>query len=729
MGTPKIGSTLSCSTGSWAGNPNIYAYAWLRDGSQIAGQDTSTYVVQSADWGRSLSCEVTAANSGGEYVLGGLASGAYRVQFDSGEANYVSQYFSGQLSTWMATPVSVTAPAMTSGVNGVLSVGGEITGTVLAADSGAPVVHIRVCADDPEVDSGCAWTTSAGQYTIMGLRSGSYHVEFEQRHVWSGESRTYLMQYYPGKASQQEAELVGVTEGAVTPGVDASMQLGGRITGRVTAAVGGAVIMNVEVCAHQESGEPGPGQCATTDESGEYKITGLASGSYQLGFTPPNGHDQSEAQADNYLPQYYNSKTSWNEADAVNVTAGSTTSGIDAALQTGGEITGHVTAASTGAPLEGIEVCAESSRGCTTTDATGGYTLSGFPTSIQRVKFKAPESANYLTQYYNGKPLYWETDFVSVTAGQTAAGIDAAMEPGGQITGTVTDAVTQQPLAGVSVCASWREPTCTRTGASGQYTLSSLASGSYRVEFHAYGVGNHLAQSKPEVSVIAGSTTSGVDVALPPGGQISGRVTAGTTGLGIAGILVCAREIGPGWESWGCGATNSPGGSASATSNAIAVPTPTSSFTLKRHVSFDAKTGELDFFFKLGNPGMFGWSLFFKNADVGFADTLDISHDQRNTTVIAGAARRACKKGLVKHKRKCVRVLVLLASGSQAVPTAGIVEIKVRASAKALRALKTGHTLHVSGSFTFQSSLGGPPASRRESVAIRLPRRYRHAHR
>jgi hypothetical protein len=112
IGTPSVGDTLSCSTGSWSGNPNGYTYAWLRDGDPIPGQSASSYVVQSADWGHSLYCRVTAMNSGGEYVIGGLASGAYRVQFDTGEANYVTQYFSGQSSMWMATPVSVTGTAL-----------------------------------------------------------------------------------------------------------------------------------------------------------------------------------------------------------------------------------------------------------------------------------------------------------------------------------------------------------------------------------------------------------------------------------------------------------------------------------------------------------------------------------------------------------------------------------------------------------------------------------------
>lgn len=65
-GTPSVGQTLSCANGSWTGIPTpTYAYRWLRDGSAIAGASGSTYVVQSADQGHGLACEVTATNSAG----------------------------------------------------------------------------------------------------------------------------------------------------------------------------------------------------------------------------------------------------------------------------------------------------------------------------------------------------------------------------------------------------------------------------------------------------------------------------------------------------------------------------------------------------------------------------------------------------------------------------------------------------------------------------------------
>jgi hypothetical protein len=65
-GTPTPGQTLSCSNGSWTGDPPpSFTYQWLRDGEPIGGASASVYEVQTADQGHGLACQVTAGNSAG----------------------------------------------------------------------------------------------------------------------------------------------------------------------------------------------------------------------------------------------------------------------------------------------------------------------------------------------------------------------------------------------------------------------------------------------------------------------------------------------------------------------------------------------------------------------------------------------------------------------------------------------------------------------------------------
>ena len=65
-GSGGLGQTLNCSSGTWSNSPTEFVYQWLRDKTQsIPTGTTSSYKVQEADEGHSLSCRVTAINRGG----------------------------------------------------------------------------------------------------------------------------------------------------------------------------------------------------------------------------------------------------------------------------------------------------------------------------------------------------------------------------------------------------------------------------------------------------------------------------------------------------------------------------------------------------------------------------------------------------------------------------------------------------------------------------------------
>jgi hypothetical protein len=65
-GSNQQGSTLSCSTGVWAGTPApTFEYQWRRDGVDIVGATANTYATVEDDIGTAVDCMVTATNSGG----------------------------------------------------------------------------------------------------------------------------------------------------------------------------------------------------------------------------------------------------------------------------------------------------------------------------------------------------------------------------------------------------------------------------------------------------------------------------------------------------------------------------------------------------------------------------------------------------------------------------------------------------------------------------------------
>lgn len=674
-GTPAPGQTLTCSTGVWANNPSGYAYAWLRDGSPVSGQYASTYVVQTGDSGHSISCQVTASNVGGEYTVVALSSGSYKLSFGTreGEAalNYLPQYYSNQSSLSAATPVAVTAPNTAGNIDAALQAGGEIGGKVTAAVGGAALANIEVCAQN-EAFGKCATTNAAGEYTIVGLPSGAYTVAPSNEGFFGSEGN-YI--------SQSQAGIV-VSAPNTTGNVNLQLPPGGQITGRVTK-VGGSPIAGVIVCAFGESIS-----CGFTNSSGEYVVSGLASGAYRIAFIPGKESLFGGSSNGNYLVQYYNGKSLVGEAEEVLIIAPGVLSGKNAELQPGGEISGVVKDAATHTPLAGAEVCASAgSEGfegnCASTNGLGEYTIMGLATNPSyKVEFFAPEGGNYQVASQSGVP---------VTAPENKEKVNAELLAGGQITGTATDASTHARLANVRVCATGGGSTrCASTNATGEYSIASLSSGSYQVGFVAPQGQNYTRQTLSGIPVTAPGTAS-ADAAMQPGAEISGRVTDAVTKAGVGGIEVCALPVSGGFA--GCAITNGIGGSASATSAALAVPRPDSQFKLTKKPKLDAK-GNLVFFFHVANAGAFRWSLLFRNP------------------CKAGRRHHGCPRGMAKFD-----------SGSQTVSAAGTVEIKVHASAKALKALKAGHALRVSGKFTFQSALGGAPVNHKESPVVRLPKK------
>lgn len=294
----------------------------------------------------------------------------------------------------------------------------------LVTDGTNPVAEVEVCASkvSGEEEFGCAETDSLGEYTIGGLASGSYKVEF-----WTPPSLNLVPQYFNGKSTWATADLVTVTSGNDTPDIDAVLEEGGWIEGRAVDAVSGLGIEELVVCAFPID-ETGFGRCAYTDANGDYELPGLATDSYEVFFFSEEGSP--------YLPQFYNGKESFREATPVSVTVGMGTGNINAHMKKGGVITGTVTDAASGAGVRSSIVCLLPASeaeiiGCGFTNGSGGYSIFGLRPGAYKILFSPDipelEEDDYVQQYYNDKPTFAQADPISVSAGSTASGIDARL--------------------------------------------------------------------------------------------------------------------------------------------------------------------------------------------------------------------------------------------------------------------------------------------------------------
>jgi len=345
---------------------------------------------------------------------------------------------------------------------------------------------------------------------------------------------------------------------------------------------------------------------------------------------------------------------------------------------------------------------------CGTSNGSGEYAIAGLPTG------------EYTVSFFAGGYEPSSLSKVKVKLGEPTLEHNAQLNALGKISGRVVAAEGGAPIANVSACTDFFVH-CATTNANGEYVISGLQNGEYTISFRPEEESSNFLPETTKATVTKPNVTANVNAALKAGGQITGRATSAATGLGIAKVSVCVFKV-TGEPFFRCGLTQAglnPTPPAPPTPKPTPKPTPNSSFAMAKAV-FNKKTGEIDFFFTVFNAGKFKWALVFKNADVAFADALGVENG-----IAEAAKKKKCKRGFIKHKRKCVHVTVPFGSGSQSVAGAGKVEVKVRPSAKALKALKAGHTLHVSGAFQFQSALGGSPVTHGVSMAVHKPAKHK----
>jgi hypothetical protein len=243
--------------------------------------------------GGSSTCIAT--SGGGKYTLE-VEVGEYEVRFTgsvcvSSGGNFICTQ---EYVEKVVSPVQVTLGNLTE-VNGpLLEVDGKISGRVTAG--GAPVASIDVCAFGAGAGGGCHATNSGGEYTIEHLAPGSYTVSFRSLvppscKVLGCQRANYITQYWNGQPTSEAANAVVVKESETTPGINAELQAGGHIAGRVTSAsIYAPPIAGIRVCVNstalnKEGESIGEGECAITNANGEYTIQTLASGGYEVEFT------------------------------------------------------------------------------------------------------------------------------------------------------------------------------------------------------------------------------------------------------------------------------------------------------------------------------------------------------------------------------------------------------------------------------------------------------------
>ncbi|NUQ03940.1 MAG: carboxypeptidase regulatory-like domain-containing protein [Anaerolineae bacterium] len=263
-------------------------------------------------------------NNDGTYSLLVPLGGTYKVfagaTFCPGPAqSFLLEWWQEAADPGSATPLPVNpATSPVTGINFTLDAGGAISGTVTAAEDGAPLPDIWVCAFDYGAAAlnlvphwFCAQTGPGGGYQITGLATDTYRVW-----LFPGDR---LRLFYNQSPTFDGAAPVAVTTGTTTPDIDFSLPLAGVISGHIT----------------DENGQPLDGVTVSLAD-GTYPECSQPDGSYRI-YVPAGSHvikaevgmcsDQAA-----FPTQYFNGVSAPADATPVNVLLGQTVSDIDFTL-------------------------------------------------------------------------------------------------------------------------------------------------------------------------------------------------------------------------------------------------------------------------------------------------------------------------------------------------------------------------------------------------------------
>jgi uncharacterized protein YjbI with pentapeptide repeats/5-hydroxyisourate hydrolase-like protein (transthyretin family) len=162
----------------------------------------------------------------------------------------------------------------------------------------------------------------------------------------------------------------------------------------------------------------------------------------------------------------------------------------------------------------------------TVTDSAGRYSFdaTAVPAGTYRVRFSDSDWWQGANSWSGGSPVVLSTSATTT--------INEALTPAtGSVTGTVTDGT--NPLNGTFVTALStvsRGFVASTVTAGGNYTLSNLPTGTYRIQFQASGYTTRYSNSTPTpstapiVTVTANTATAGVNTVLAPQSTISGTI-------------------------------------------------------------------------------------------------------------------------------------------------------------------------------------------------------------
>ncbi|WP_190243168.1 carboxypeptidase regulatory-like domain-containing protein [Arthrobacter globiformis] len=464
------------------------------------------------------------ADAEGNYTAGNLPAGSYKLQFFDYSNIHLGEWYGGTADQASATVVALAPAQQLTGIDLTLVKSAAISGQV-TAPTGVDLNGISVSVHTADGMSIPAYAPVAGDgsYKVIGLPAGSYKVLF------SGNSSGALDRWYEGAQSIDTATPLTLAAGQERTGINATLDKGATVSGRVTAPEG-VDLTAVSVRVHKSDyfSYSGYGQVSP---DGSYTVKGLPAGNYKVHFDAYNSGAPD---------QWYADADSFNTATSIPLAQGQDLTGIDAAMVKGATISGQVTVPA-GMDVTSITVQAYASNSTlgfpasTWVSQDGSYRIAGLPAGTYKVQFSG-NSSGALDQWAANAESEEAASPITLVPGQDVTGVDAALVKAATISGRVT-APAGVDLTGVTVRVH-RSDSMSGSGSvqvdqDGSYRVTGLAAGSYKVQFDGnrsgaldqWHAGAHSFETATPLTLGTGQDLTGINETLVKAASISGRVT------------------------------------------------------------------------------------------------------------------------------------------------------------------------------------------------------------
>ncbi|GAA1938037.1 cell wall-binding repeat-containing protein [Agromyces allii] len=226
----------------------------------------------------------TFTDAAGRYSFGALEADRYKVLFqpqsERPTGDYVMEWWQNASSESTASVITLASGATKDAVNAELTPGASIAGRV-TDQAGKPIVEAVLWVRSVSGPEYSAETDGDGVYKVVALPAGTYTLQFAS--PWSGPQAIYVDEWWQGASDSTTARRIKLLASEAKSGFDAELSTGSTISGRVLD-LENAPLSGAFVEAQRSGGVDIYEHFAYTDGDGEYSISGLTAGAYDLTF-------------------------------------------------------------------------------------------------------------------------------------------------------------------------------------------------------------------------------------------------------------------------------------------------------------------------------------------------------------------------------------------------------------------------------------------------------------